>query len=116
MSVLVIAALVFGLLAQKLVFWLVLFAWGGLGASFGPPLLLALYWKRTTKAGVAAGFISGTAVTIVWYLVPFLKAIIYELVPAFFVSSLLTIVISLLTAPPREAEEELRSIAAKYRI
>ena len=114
--ILVIAALVFGLVAQKLVFWLVLFAWGGLGASFGPPLLLALYWKRTTKAGAAAGFISGTAVTIIWYLVPFLKSLIYELVPAFFVSSLLTVIVSLLTAPPCEAEEELRSIAAKYRL
>jgi len=114
--ILVIAALVFGLVAQKLVFWLVLFAWGGLGASFGPPLLLALYWKRTTKAGIAAGFISGTAVTIVWYLVPSLKSLIYELVPAFLISSILTITVSLLTVPPREAEEELRSIAAKYRL
>jgi len=94
----------------------VLFAWGGLGASFGPPLLLALYWKRTTKAGIAAGFISGTAVTIVWYLVPSLKSLIYELVPAFLISSILTITVSLLTVPPREAEEELRSIAAKYRL
>ncbi len=112
---LVIASLVFGLLAKKLVFWLVLFAWGGLGASFGPPLLLALYWKRTTMPGVAAGFISGTTVTIVWHLVSSLKNIIYELVPAFFVSALLTIVISLLTSPPPEAEYEISSIRAKYR-
>jgi len=112
---LVIASLVFGLIAKKLVFWLVLFAWGGLGASFGPPLLLALYWKRTTKAGVAAGFISGTSVTIVWHLVSALKDRIYELVPAFFASAILTIVISLFTQPPPEAEKELRSIRAKYR-
>ena len=112
---LVIASLVFGLIAKKLVFWLVLFAWGGLGASFGPPLLLALYWKRTTKAGVAAGFISGTAVTIVWHLVSALKDRIYELVPAFFASAILTIIISLFTQPPPEAEKELRSIRAKYR-
>ena len=65
--------------------------------------------------GVTAGFISGTAVTIAWNQVPFLKSIIYELVPAFFVSSLLTVIISILTAPPEEAGEELKSIAAKYR-
>ena len=63
--------------------------------------------------GVTAGFISGTAVTIVWNQILFLKSIIYELVPAFFVSSLLTVIISILTAPPEEAAEELKTIAAK---
>ncbi|MDH4218713.1 MAG: sodium/proline symporter [Candidatus Aminicenantes bacterium] len=112
---LVIAALVFGVLAKKFVFWLVLFAWGGLGASFGPTLLLSLFWKRTTKAGVIVGLVSGTAVTIVWNQVAFLKGFIYELVPAFFVSFLLTFFVSLLTSAPIEAEAELKSIAAKYR-
>jgi len=35
-------------------------------------------------------------------------------VPAFFVSALLTVIISLLTAPPENAEKELKSIAAGY--
>ena len=61
-----------------------------------------------------AGFISGTAVTIVWNQVTFLKDIIYHLVPAFFIPAFLT-VISILTFPPEEAEKELSSIAAKYR-
>jgi len=112
---LVIAALVFGALAKKYVFWLVLFAWGGLGASFGPTLLLSLFWRRTTKAGIVAGLISGTTVTIVWNQVAVLKERIYELVPAFFISLFLTIIVSLLTSAPKEAEAELKSIAAKYR-
>lgn len=112
---LVIAALVFGRVAKDLVFWLVLFAWGGLGASFGPPLLLSLFWKRTTKAGAAAGFVSGTAVTIVWNQVPALKDFLYELVPAFIISALLTTLVSLLTAPPGEAAEELKKILPRYR-
>jgi SSS family solute:Na+ symporter len=112
---LVIAALVFGILARKYVFWLVLFAWGGLGASFGPPLLLSLFWKRTTKAGVIAGFIAGTAVTIIWNQTPLLKELIYELVPAFLFSFYVTIVFSLFTSPPPQAEAELAEISAKYR-
>jgi Na+/proline symporter len=40
---------------------------------------------------------------------------IYELVPAFLVSTLLTVTLSFLTSPPENAEEELKSIAAKYR-
>jgi len=112
---LVATALFFGAIAKQYVFWLVLFAWGGLGASLGPTLLLALFWKRATKAGIAAGLISGTAVTIVWNQVAYLKNIIYELVPAFFVSAFLTIIISLLTKPPEGAKQELSQIAAKYR-
>jgi len=113
--ILVAAALIFGALAKEYVFWLVLFAWGGLGASFGPPLLLSLFWKRTTKHGVIAGLVSGTAVTIIWNQVAFLKSIIYELVPAFFISFFLTVFISLLTSAPKEAKEELASITAKYK-
>ena len=112
---LVITALIFGAIAQDLVFWLVLFAWGGLGASFGPPLLLALFWKKTTKAGVAAGFISGTTVTIIWNQVDVLKDFLYELVPAFIISLSLTIIISLVTSPPDSAAQELQQIAPKYR-
>lgn len=112
---LVAAALVFGALAKEYVFWLVLFAWGGLGASFGPTLLLSLFWKRTTKAGVIAGFISGTAVTIVWNQIEALNNLIYHLVPAFFISLVLTILVSLLTSAPDYAETELESIKAKYK-
>jgi len=108
------AALLMGAVAKQYVFWLVLFAWGGLGASFGPPLLLSLFWKRVTKAGVVAGFVSGTAVTIIWNQVSSLKGLIYELVPAFLVSAFLTIFVSLLSTPPEGAEEELRQIRPKY--
>jgi len=63
---------------------------------------------------LAAGFFSGTAVTIIWNQASFLKSIIYELVPAFFVSALLIAIISPLTSPPENAEKELKSIAASY--
>jgi len=91
---LVIIALLFGLIAQELVYWLVLFAWAGLGAALGPTSILALYWKGTTKEGVIAGIITGTLVTIVWYFIPALKSNMYELVPAFIASGLVTILVS----------------------
>lgn len=83
-----VLALVMAYLAQDVIFWLVLFAWGGLGASFGTSLIFSLYWKRTTRDGVLAGMITGTVVTILWRV--FLKAPtgIYELIPAFVCSSL----------------------------
>jgi len=113
--VLGVAALVLGAVAKKLVFCLVLFAWAGLGAAFGPPIILALFWKRTTKWGAVAGLISGTVITIVWNQTPALKSRMYELVPAFLISAGLTALVSLLTEPPREAGEELERISGHYR-
>ncbi len=105
MFVLVGLALAFGLVAQKLVFWLVLFAWAGLGAALGPTSILALYWRRTTRAGVLAGLIAGTLTTIIWYYTPFLKSFLYELIPAFALGALATVLVSQLTRPPDGVDE-----------
>jgi sodium/proline symporter len=109
-AVLVLVALVLGAVAEQLVFWLVLFAWAGLGAALGPTTLLALYWKRTTRAGIFAGLLSGTLATFVWYLTPALKARLYELIPAFLVSLLATVVVSLRTRPPADTHELMTSM------
>ncbi len=92
-----VVALLLAIGAKQLIFWLVLYAWAGLGASFGPPLLLSLWWKKTTKQGVLAGLILGTVTVLLWYNIPALKGIVYELVPAFFISLTAVIVVSLVT-------------------
>ena len=92
-----IAALLLGLMAADLVFWLVLFAWAGLGASIGPTSILALFWKRTTRQGVFAGLITGTIVTIVWYYIPALKGLVYELIPGFILGLFSVIIVSIMT-------------------
>lgn len=90
-------ALILAYFAKDMIFWLVLFAWGGLGASFGTSLIFSLYWKRTTKYGVIAGMLTGTVVTIIWKL--FLKKTtgIYELIPAFSLAALAIFIVSLVT-------------------
>jgi sodium/proline symporter len=95
-------ALLLAYLARDLVFWLVLFAWGGLGASFGPAVIFSLYWKRTTRTAVLAGMIVGTVVTIAWKL--WLKAPtgIYELIPAFFCSAATILLLSVLSGDRSE--------------
>ncbi len=100
----VIVALVFGYFASDLVFWLVLFAWGGLGAAFGPTILLSLFWRKTTKEGVAAGFVIGVLTIIIWRQTPELKSIVYELVPGFLLSLFFTIVVSLVTQKKEKAD------------
>jgi len=89
---------------------LVLFAWAGLGAALGPTSILALYWKRTTRAGVFAGITVGTLTTIVWYLTPALKSRLYELIPAFTLGALATVVVSLMTRPPDGVDDLFRDM------
>ena len=91
------AALLIGLFAERYVNFLVLLAWTGLGCSFGPPIILGLYWKRCNRWGALAGMLAGAAVTFIWGLNPQLKAIIHEIIPAFAASALATFVISLFT-------------------
>lgn len=107
---LVVCALIFALYAQELVFWLVLFAWSGLGASIGPTSILALYWRGTSWAGALCGVISGTLVTIIWYSIPVLKDNLYELIPAFLVSTLVTIIVSKYTQKPEGIDRAFREM------
>jgi SSS family solute:Na+ symporter len=90
-----ILALVMAYLAQDLIFWLVLFAWGGLGASIGTALIFSLYWKKTNTYGIVAGMITGTLVTILWKRFLSESTGIYELIPGFILSALAIISVSL---------------------
>ena len=107
---LVLAALAFGTIADQVVFWLVLFAWAGLGAALGPPSVLMLFWKRTTAAGAIAGIVTGAVTVVVWYFVPPLKGALYELIPAFLLSAVVTVLVSLATRPPDGLEERWRAM------
>ena len=85
------------------IFQVVSYAWAGLGASFGPLMLTSLYWRRTNKYGAIAGMLSGTATVLIWHnLVKPLGGVfaIYELLPAFIISLLFIVVVSLLTPAP----------------
>ncbi len=90
-------AFALALLAKDFVFNLVLYAWAGLGAVFGPVLLLALWWKGTTRTGAFSGMLAGLVTILVWTRVPALKAAVYELVPAFLLALLVTWLVSLRT-------------------
>ena len=71
---------------NRVIFWFVLFAWSGLGASFGPLILFTLYCKKITRQGAIAGMLTGFGITLVWKISGLSESVIYELVPAFFLS------------------------------
>lgn len=90
---------------ENSVFTIVSFAWAGFGAAFGPVVLFALFWKRTTLIGALAGMISGGAMVFIWkYGIAKLGGVfaIYELFPAFVIACIVIFVVSLLTKQPEE--------------
>jgi len=105
-----IFAMLLAYFAKDIIFWLVLFAWGGLGAAIGPTLIISLYWNRTTKWGAVAGMIVGALTTIIWKL--YIRPVtgLYELVPAFIFALIATIVVSLVTEPPENVEELMKDM------
>lgn len=88
-------------------------AWGLFGASFGPVVILSLFWKRFNYSGAVAGIITGAVVDIAWLLLftnTIIPAVIsnlglYEILPGFVANMIISIVVSLITkAPSKEVE------------
>ena len=75
-------------------------AWGLFGASFGPVVILSLFWKRFTYKGAIAGIVSGAVVDILWLMC--LKPVtgIYEILPGFIVGFIFSIVVSMIDKKP----------------
>lgn len=92
-------AMIIALISQELVFTMVGFAWSGLGAAFGPAMLLTLWWRKTTREGVLAGMVVGTMTAIIWHFTPQLSGLVYELAPSYILALIAVWMVSLITAP-----------------
>ncbi len=107
-------AILFALDEESSVFKIVSYAWAGFGATFGPVVILSLFWKRMNLWGALAGMVSGATTIIVWKEV--LKKLggvftIYELLPGFIVAVIFIIGVSLLTPKPsKEITDEFESV------
>jgi len=118
------ASVAFAFVAQNTpIYTLVLdYAWGGLGAAIGPTVIATLWWKRVTAAGSVASMIVGTATMVLWtqlstvlgwlgMMPPESAAFwyglvtVYGLFPAFILSVLTLVSVSLLTEPPENVDE-----------
>ncbi|HEY9575076.1 MAG TPA: sodium/proline symporter PutP [Lachnospiraceae bacterium] len=84
-------------------------AWAGLGAAFGPLIVMSLFWKRINLQGAVAGLISGGLTVIVWDYFPVMggKTLgvasgIYSLLVGFIISLFCIILVSLFTPKPSE--------------
>ena len=101
-GVLAIAAVAFvlALNPDNKVLDLVAYAWAGFGAAFGPSLILALFWRRMTKSGAAAGILTGGLTVILWKQLHGGIFDMYEIIPGFIFSSIAIVAASLASIEP----------------
>lgn len=93
-------------------------AWAGLGAAFGPTVLMSLFWRRANLTGAVAGIVSGGLTVIIWDYIPLVGGQtlgvatgLYSLSVGFVVSCLCIVIFSLATkAPAQEILDEFDSV------
>ncbi|WP_116963985.1 sodium/proline symporter PutP [Fastidiosibacter lacustris] len=99
-----IIAMLFALNPKNSILNLVGYAWAGLGASFGPIIILSLYWRRMNLVGAFAGIVVGALTVIIWPYLKFLGGFfeLYELLPGFIFACVAIVVASLMSKIPNQ--------------
>ena len=108
---------------KSVIFTIVSFAWAGFGATFGPIILLSLFWRGTTRNGAIAGLISGGITVILWHNAnailtklnvanPPAIFSVYEILPGFLICLIFTVVFSLLQ---KQKDPEMLAEFDKYK-
>jgi sodium/proline symporter len=106
LGVIVIGAIAFVIASSRThtIYSLVEYAWSGIGASFGPLVILTLYSDRVNKFGAWAGILGGGMIAAFWPLLN--RGIHYSispLLPAFFAGIVLILIVSELTKEKHQA-------------
>ena len=85
------------------IFNLVSYAWGGMGAAFGPSMILCLYWRRFNSWGALASVVTGTLAATLWQLLSGGPSGIWDIqpaTPAFIIAMAAAVGATLATPPP----------------
>ena len=93
-------------------------AWAGFGATFGPVVLLSLFWKRSNTTGAVCGMILGGLTVIIWDYFPLINGLtlanatgLYSLLIGFVIGMVAMIIGSLVTkAPSKEICQEYEDV------
>jgi sodium/proline symporter len=86
---------------------LVSYAWAGFGATFGPIVLLSLFWRRMTRNGAVAGLLAGGITVIIWKNLSGGIFDLYEIVPGFVLGLIAIVVFSVVD---REPSQEITAV------
>ncbi len=111
--VLVLSAIAFAIASSKgsgaqAIMNMVENAWGAFGASFGPTILLSLFWRRFNYKGAIAGVITGFVVDLGWLLAGLTASTgVFEIVPGFFASLIAAVLVAKFTESPNAEALEI---------
>ena len=101
-----VAAAALALLFPNSIFNLVAYAWGGMGAAFGPATILALYWRRFNAWGAVASIVAGAAVVTFWQFTSGGPWGMFDMgiaaAPGFIAATVAAVAVTLLTSEPSE--------------
>jgi sodium/proline symporter len=86
---------------------LVSYAWAGFGATFGPIIIMSLFWRKMNRVGAIAGMVSGGLTVLIWNFIPFLSSTEwYELLPGFLIGFACIFLFNPLGAAPSQGMED----------
>jgi sodium/proline symporter len=95
----------------RTIFWFVIFGWSGISASFCPMMILSLFWKRYNEKGAIASMVSGfLGVPFFKFVAPNIAVVgpymdqLSELAPAFALSLVVGVVVTLMTSKEGEVQ------------
>ena len=106
-AVLVISAMAISIAMNpdSFILEMVAYAWAGFAATFGPAVLMSLFWRRTTRNGVLAGIVVGGVTVLVWKQLALFG--LYEIIPGFALGLLAIYVVSKLDKEPAKEITDL---------
>lgn len=102
---------------NRQIFWVIIFGWSGIAATFCPVIILTLFWKGYSEKGAIASMTSGFVAVILFNFVfkempdigPYFVAL-DVLAPSFAVAMIVGIVVSKIYPPRDEAVKILKEI------
>jgi len=119
-TALIIAMIMNYVSPDRQVFWVIIFGWSGIAATFCPVIILTLFWKGYSEKGAIASMITGFLAVILFNFVFKKMPSVGEyftamdvLFPSFAVAMLVGIVVSKISPPRAEAVRALEEIDAE---
>lgn len=115
-----IATLLYNLYPDRQVFWIMIFGWSGIAATFCPVIILTLFWKGYSEKGAIASMITGfTSVILFKFVFSNMEGIgeylveLDVLAPSFALAMIVGYVVSKIFPPKAEAIKMLEDIDAE---
>jgi sodium/proline symporter len=118
-TALIIAMIINYVSPDRQIFWVILFGWSGIAATFCPVIILSLFWKGYSEKGAIASMISGFMSVIVFNFVFKKMASVGDyfvaldvLAPSFAVAMFVGFIVSKIYPPRAEAIKMIEEIDA----